>query len=88
MICRLFGVVFSRLLLHKQDEFRTMEETLDTMDAVDSLNAEGQKRLKSRIKSHRHDVGEQTTRTQLLAQLEKKVLVYSGFVVICRRWGD
>ena len=61
MMYRRFGVVFSRILLHKQDEIRTMEETLLTLDEKDGLDEEGQKRLKSRIMSHQHDVGKKAT---------------------------
>ena len=40
MVYRRFGLVFSRLLLNKQDEIREMEATLLAMDRTDQANGD------------------------------------------------
>lgn len=77
MIYRRFGGVFSRLLLNKQDELRTMEDTLFELDMLDDAEVGGHVYLTSRKADQRRDIGKQATRTQLLVQMEKKALEYS-----------
>ena len=80
MIYRRFGLVFSRLLLNKQDEIREMEATLLALDRTDSI--EGNVEY---LMSRTEDVGRDRdnlppscseTRPQLLERLEKKILEY------------
>lgn len=86
MIYRRFGGVFSRLLLNKQDELRTMEDTLFELDMLDDTEVGGHVYLTSRKADHRRNVGKQATRTQLLVQMEKKALEYSEyFSFMCNR---
>jgi hypothetical protein len=77
MVYRRFGVVFARLLLNKQDELRTLEEMLFEMDRTDAEDEEGLDALRSRKEDVSRNMGKKATRTQLLAQLEKKALEYS-----------
>lgn len=81
MIYRRFGLVFSRLLLNKQDEIREMEATLLAMDRTDETEG-NEVYLMSRTEDvgrHRDDVPPSCsgTRPQLLERLEKKILEYS-----------
>lgn len=80
MTYRRFGLVFSRLLLNKQDEIHELEGTLLAMDNTDAGDGNGEY-LMSRSK----DVSREgdsiprswpETRPQLLEKLEKKVLEY------------
>jgi hypothetical protein len=48
MLYRRFGYLQSRLLLHKQDELRALEEKLDLLDKRDNIDPETQRFLKSR----------------------------------------
>lgn len=80
MTYRRFGLVFSRLLLNKQDELQEMERTLLGMDRTDASDGnEGY--LKSRIEDVNRDRDSVPplwfeTRPQLLERLEKKALEY------------
>ena len=82
MVYRRFGLVFSRLLLNKQDEIREMEATLLAMDRTDEACGNDEY-LMSRTGDVNRD-GQSIprlwpeTRPQLLERLEKKALEYGG----------
>ena len=77
MVYRRFGSVFARLLLNKQDEISRMEASLLRMDKADRAQGNDQY-IMSRI----DDVNRESTpwsgesRTELLANLERKTLEY------------
>ena len=80
MTYRRFGLVFSRLLLNKQDEIREIEATLLAMDRTDERDGN-----EGYLMSRTEDVGRAAnppswpeTRPQLLERLEKKALEYGG----------
>ncbi|KAL8949759.1 MAG: hypothetical protein Q9222_004158 [Ikaeria aurantiellina] len=80
MVYKRFGITFSRLLLHKQDEIRRMEADLRGMDKLDVRNGHGNF-LMSTYEDGRRDQETipacwSTTRPQLLQRLETKVLEY------------
>lgn len=84
MVYRRFGLVFSRLLLNKQDEIQKMEATLLAMDSSDK-NLDNGKYLMSRIQDVKREEesipqGWPETRPQLLEKLEKKALEYGEIV--------
>ena len=80
MVYRRFGMVYSRLLLNKQDEICEMEALLLGMDRMDA--AHGKDRfIMSRIKDAKRDKDSipscwPETRPELLERLEKKALEY------------
>ena len=76
MLYRRFGIVSSRLLLHKQDQLAAMESRLFRLDNEDTADGHT---IRSRKMSEMRDQasGEMETRTQLLAQMERKLLEYS-----------
>ena len=85
MVYRRFGLVFSRLLLNKQDEIREMEATLLAMDRTDQAN-DNHVYLMSRTEdANRNDESVPSqwseTRTQLLERLEKKTLEYGESII-------
>lgn len=80
MVYKRFGIVFSRLLLDKQDQIRQMEARLHAMDHTDASNG-GSRYLMSRNKDVARDplsnpYGLLETRPQLLEALERKILEY------------
>ena len=86
MVYKRFGIVFSRLLLNKQDEIRHMEDELQAMDKTDAACG-GETYLMSRDEDVKRDptsipwlqTGPQTgpqTRPLLLEKLESKILEY------------
>ncbi|KAL8895785.1 MAG: hypothetical protein Q9207_008011 [Kuettlingeria erythrocarpa] len=80
MVYKRFGVVFSRLLLNKQDEVRELEMKLLAMDRADN-NEAGAGFLMSRSDDVQRDQDSRPswwdeTRPALLLRLEKKVLEY------------
>lgn len=80
MLYRRFGNVHARLLLHKQDELREMEEDLKDMDLQDDHCEESKKYLKSRdLDEERAAIPDQEPRSQLLARMEKKTMQYGRF---------
>lgn len=86
MVYRRFGIVFSRLILNKQDEIREMEDTLACMDRSDERRNPQEVYLKSRIEDQNRSRSTipQTwleTRPQLLERLEKKTLEYGMFAI-------
>ena len=82
MIYRRFGCLYSRLLLHKQDEMRRLEESLMMIDQNDNyLAGEGKvsKFLYSpTLDEHRDELPPQwsESRPHLLRRLEKTALEY------------
>lgn len=48
MLYRRFGYLQSRIILHKQDELRALEEKLDILDQQDAADSETEKFLQSR----------------------------------------
>ena len=78
MIYRRFGFLFSRLLLHKQDELAALEELLCSMDDVDDRNDRTKKYLRDRFADEaRKDIPWPQSRKEVLEEIEKKVLEYS-----------
>ena len=80
MTYRRFGLVFSRLLLNKQDEIQELEGTLLAMDNNDAGDGNGEY-LMSRSQDVSRDGDSiprswSETRPQLLEKLEKKALEY------------
>ena len=75
--CR-FGFLFSRLLLHKQDELAALEEKLCSMDNVDNRDNKTKKYLQDRFADEaRPEVPWPQSRKQVLEEIETKVLEYS-----------
>jgi hypothetical protein len=74
MIYRRFGFLHARVLLHKQDELRELEDQLDAKDKEDA----GQPILKSRVRDDKTAPaeGRGSTRKQILAEIEKKLNEY------------
>ena len=80
MTYRRFGLVFSRLLLNKQDEIQELEGTLQAMDKSDERDGNDEY-LMSRsqdVSRHSDSVPRSwpESRPQLLERLEKKALEY------------
>lgn len=77
MVYKRFGMVFSRLLLNKQDEIREMEARLHAIDVTDDENGGG-KYLMARDHRDAQTVPQEwsETRPQLLGALERKILEY------------
>ncbi|KAL8849436.1 MAG: hypothetical protein Q9221_005608 [Calogaya cf. arnoldii] len=91
MLFRRFGIVFSRLLLNKQDEIRQMEDELQGMDRMDQFLATTKgSGNENYLLSRDEDVNREPssipacwsmTRPQLLEKLETKVLEYSELLL-------
>ena len=83
---RRFGYVYSRLLLHKQDELSLMEDALRQMDKTDSETDGCGRYLQSRaLDSKRKSVPWEgrlldvpDSRTELLEAMEKKANEYGS----------
>lgn len=77
MLFKRFGIVFSRLLLNKQDEIREMEDELQGMDKTYEANG-CEEYLRSRNEGDRKTITSSWTRTrpELLEKLETKILQY------------
>ena len=80
MLFRRFGIVFSRLLLNKQDEIREMEDELQGMDRMDKVPG-NEVYLLSRDQDVRREPSSipacwSQTRPQLMEKLETKILEY------------
>lgn len=83
-VYRRFGFLHARLLLHKQDELRVLEEDLRDMDDRDAGKKATKDFLMSRAKDDlRRDLPENLKRKTLLAEIEKKTLEYG--MTICQR---
>lgn len=81
MVYRRFGNVHARLLLHKQDELRELEEKLYDMDLRDNKTEQGQRCLQSRDNDeNRPAIADQESRSQLLARMEGKTREYGRFL--------
>lgn len=81
MVYKRFGMVFSRLLLNKQDEVRELEMKLHAMDNADNKTDAGKNFLMSRRDDLQREKDSRPrwwneTRPELLQRLEKKVLEY------------
>ena len=81
MIYRRFGMIFSRLLLNKQDELATMEADLKRMDDRDALDPEGEQCLRSRTLdiATKGSSNKKGSRQELLKLMEEKAVQYSTF---------
>ncbi|KAL8663471.1 MAG: hypothetical protein Q9168_008088, partial [Polycauliona sp. 1 TL-2023] len=82
---RRFGVVFSRLLLNKQDEICSLEDELHAMDRTDNF-PENQTYLLSRDEDVQREASTipacwSQTRPQILEKLERKILEYSELLL-------
>ena len=79
MLYRRFGYVHARLLLHRQDELRELEDELENMDKMDARNEKRKNCLHSRDIDNEQG-GEGTpdgkSRGVLLDQIEEKTLKY------------
>lgn len=80
MLFKRFGIVFSRLLLNKQDEIRQMEDELKAMDSTDAFLG-NKEYLLSRDKDVKREPSSipacwSQTRPQILEKLETKILEY------------
>ncbi|KAL8727737.1 MAG: hypothetical protein Q9166_005850 [cf. Caloplaca sp. 2 TL-2023] len=85
MLFKRFGIVFSRLLLNKQDEIRRLEAELRGMDLTDAANG-GETYLLSRLEDVRREPSSipsawSQTRPELLEKLEAKVLEYAELLL-------
>ncbi|CAO1598751.1 hypothetical protein XANCAGTX0491_002511 [Xanthoria calcicola] len=85
MLFKRFGIVFSRLLLNKQDEIRKMEDELRGMDRMDKALG-NQEYLLSRDQDVKREPSSipacwSQTRPQLLEKLETKILEYSELLL-------
>ena len=79
MVYRRFGSVFSRLLLNKQDEIRTLEAELEAMDKTDRVSGNGNYLMSRTLdvdREHLPDAFNGRSRPQLIEELEKKAMEY------------
>ena len=78
-IYRRFGYIHARLLMHRQDELRALEDKLGDMDKRDNKDESRRRRLTSREVddglSKREELG-RDSRSVLFNQIEEKVLKY------------
>ncbi|MCJ1382307.1 hypothetical protein MMC17_005420 [Xylographa soralifera] len=82
MIYRRFGLLQSRLLLHKQDELRKMEEELLTMDTRDDKTEEGQDLLRCWSRDRKRvSCNGKETRKQLMGRIEKASFEYGQILL-------
>ena len=78
MVYRRFGVLFSRLLLRKQDELLELEERLHDMDEIDNRKQETKQYLRNRDADDRRESKPwNESRTEVLDKIEQKALEYS-----------
>lgn len=78
MIYRRFGVLFSRLLLNKQDELVELEELLSDMDDYDDKKEQNRQYLRDRFADESRETMQWTeSRKEVLQKIEKKALEYS-----------
>ena len=80
-IYRRFGYIHARLLMHRQDELRELEDKLGDMDKRDFRDEDRQRRLTSREVddglSRREEAGSES-RSALFDRIEDKVLKYGN----------
>jgi hypothetical protein len=74
---RRFGYLQSRILLHKQDELRALEERLDRLDQADDTNENTKRYLKSRDLDDKRN----GPRKVLLETIETKFKEYGTFLI-------
>ena len=82
MVYRRFGSVFSRLLLSKQDELRTMEATLLAMDRTDLADDNGHYLMSRPLDVDRDrfpEAWQGVSRVALLEKMEKVALEYGMY---------
>lgn len=73
LICRKFGWLHTRVLLHRQDELVECEEALERLDAFD------QSHDFRKLNSRRRDDGVgKSRRRELLEEIEKKLTKYGA----------
>ena len=78
MIYRRFGLLFSRLLLQKQDELAELEDLLRTMDDFDNNDVQRKNYLRNRSADEGGaPIPGQRLRKDVLKAIETKVLEYS-----------
>ncbi|MCJ1401911.1 hypothetical protein MMC11_005128 [Xylographa trunciseda] len=75
LICRKFGELHLRVLLHRQDELVELEEELESLDKDDY--SEDFKKLKSR----RRDYAVDSDRKNLLTKIEEKLTAYDELLL-------
>lgn len=75
MLYRRFGYLQSRILLHKQDELRALEEKLDLIDKRDEADPENEKLLRSRDLDDKSN----SPRKALLETIETKFKEYGNW---------
>lgn len=79
MMYRRFGQLHSRLLLHKQDQLREMEEELLALDKRDDKLEDTQIYLKCRSEDDERDPPKRgRSRKELLEQIEKTLMEYGS----------
>ncbi|KAL8821018.1 MAG: hypothetical protein Q9191_007397 [Dirinaria sp. TL-2023a] len=81
MIYRRFGYIHARLLMHRQDELRELEDTLSDMDKKDAKSADPDRRacLRSRDLDEENRELPGRDRVALLDRIEEKTLKYGKF---------
>ena len=80
MILRRFGYLHQRLLLHRQDELRELEDTLSDMDKKDAKDPHRKQCLRSRDLDEENRDLPGRDRIALLDQLEEKILKYGSLL--------
>ncbi|KAL8992324.1 MAG: hypothetical protein Q9169_007191 [Polycauliona sp. 2 TL-2023] len=85
MLFKRFGIVFTRLLLHKQDEIRYLEDELRAMDRTDQVRGNILYLLSRHEDAKREDETVPAcwsqTRPQIMEKLEKKILEYAELLL-------
>ena len=80
LICRKFGELHLRVLLHRQDELVEMEEELEYLDKADYKDDY------RKLRSRRRDYAIDSNRKNLLIKIEKKLkeygVVYPAFRIM------
>ena len=81
MVYRRFGTVYSRLLLHAQDEMRRTEATLNSMDKTDEYHGNTQFLMSPDLDAKRQGLPDEwsgQSRPQLMEELKGKALDYGN----------
>ena len=80
MMYRRFGMLHSRLLLHKQDRLRALEDELAGCDLEDARTEEGRMSLRCREEDEDRDLPAppRRSRTQILEETEKVLRSYGS----------
>ncbi|MCJ1383050.1 hypothetical protein MMC17_006163 [Xylographa soralifera] len=85
MIFRRFGTLHSRLLLHKQDQLRVLETTIEQMDAEDHRTVDARRYLMSREWNDRRVDDAMAMRKRVLEDVEQKLLEYGKLLLQTRQ---